>query len=51
MKRVGAIMHSSCSDGERLHFSPTEEDGCSHFVMKKSQDDRVRSRSDAPLHH
>ena len=26
------------SNGERVRFSPIEEDGCSHFVMKKSQD-------------
>ena len=33
-----ASLLDTCSDGERLRFSPIEEDDCSHFVMKKHQD-------------
>ena len=36
------------SDGERLRFSPIEEDGCSHFVTKKSQDGDEVGRAQKP---
>ena len=36
VKRVGAITHP-CMDGERLCFSPVEEDSCCHLVTEKSQ--------------
>ena len=42
------LLNSCCSDGERLCFSPIEEDGCNHFVKKKYQDGDEVGR--APKH-